>query len=87
LPRLYVKRYVFRILTKIGQKLVNFTDIKFYESHLSVSRLVTYGQTEKHDEANNCIFRFYCERATKRQFTPILQPDVMAVYNAKSAAK
>jgi len=40
--------------------------------------------TDKHDEANKIIFRFYWDRAAKEQFMFMLRVDVMIVRNAQS---
>lgn len=51
---------VFHILTKSRQTLVNFTGIDLHLYPKNVSRFDTCGQTDKHDETKESIFRrFY----------------------------
>jgi len=75
---------VFHILTKSGQTLVNFTDIDFHLYPKNFSRFDVCGQTDKHDDANKSILRwFYWDRDAKGQFTFMLRVDVVTVHNVQ----
>jgi len=57
-----ITRHSCQILMKLErsrQIFEEYSNIKFYENPPSGSRIIPYGPTDRHDEANSCFSQFW----------------------------